>query len=73
MMKKKIYKSNQMTQLPRYKSLEIVRRRFRRSFMSSDDERLLLWRFMSALTIDQQNRKKKYLYERTEMLFIRIE
>lgn len=38
----------------------MVRRRFRRSFMSSDDERLLLWRFMVArLTVQQESKKKK--------------
>lgn len=42
--------------LPLYKSFDIVRRRFRRSFMSSDDERLLLL-LCKFMAIDYQ----KYL------------
>lgn len=43
--------------LPRYKSFEMVRRRFRRSLMSSDDERLWLCRFMVARLTVQQEKK----------------
>lgn len=48
--KKKKLKENK----PRYKSFEIVRRRFRRSFMSSDDERLLLCKFIVLCDCQKQ-------------------